>query len=280
MINVLYREPKSIILTCIVNNYNRANYIEECLESILLQETKYKFEVVVIDDCSTDNSKQVVENIKNKYSAINLHFFSTKKNTGVGKKAVKKLNSQIKRFLKSKYICRIDSDDYFIDNKKFEKQISLLESNPDCVGVCHHFKILDANDNSEKVANQAITGILSAKQLIACLVSNTATYNHTSTYLYRNVFQAALPTQFNMPWIKGDVLYNWCMIKRGKVCFTDDIMSVYRIHKGGVWSSLSKRKQKFLNDLLVFKIFFVLSIKHKIYFLFLKIKKFIKEKHG
>ena len=261
------------MLTCLVHNYNREKYIEKCIESILLQETKYEFEVIVIDDCSTDKSKRVIEKIKNKFSANNLHFFSTKKNTGVGKKAVKKLSSQIKDFLKSKYIFRIDSDDYLIDYKKFEKQISFLESNPDFVGICHHFKILNEDDNSIKTANEAYVGNFTAEQLIENLiVQKYNTYNHTSTYLYRNVYKAALPPQFNISWILGDVLYNYCMVKFGKICFTDDIMSVYRIHKDGAWTSLSKNKQKSLNDSLEFKIFYVLCAKHKIYFIFKKIQ--------
>ena len=57
-------------------------------------------------------------------------FFS--QNTGLGERAIKKVNNQIKPFLKSKYIFRIDSDDYLIDKTKFEKQISYLEHNPIC----------------------------------------------------------------------------------------------------------------------------------------------------
>ena len=168
-----------------VHNYNNADYMKQCLENILLQETKYKFEVIIIDDCSTDNSKQVVEYIKNKYSATNLHFFSTKKNTGYGKKAAKALSNQIKHFLKSKYIYRIDSDDYLIDKAKFEKQISHLERNPDCVGICHHYKILNEKDNSMEIANQAVVGTFSTEQLIEMYINNVVpTYNHTSTYLF------------------------------------------------------------------------------------------------
>ena len=59
------------MLTCIVHNYNRDKYLHKCLESILLQETQYRFEVIVIDDCSTDNSKQEVENIIKEYSSKN-----------------------------------------------------------------------------------------------------------------------------------------------------------------------------------------------------------------
>ncbi len=279
MISKTLRKKNNIMLTCMVHNYNNADYMKQCLESILLQETKYKFEVIVIDDCSTDNSKQVVEYIKNKYSATNLHFFSTKKNTGFGKKAAKALSNQIKHFLKSKYIYRIDSDDYLIDKAKFEKQISHLERNPDCVGICHHYKILNEKDNSMEIANQAVVGTFSTEQLIEMYINNVVhSYNHTSTYLFRNVFQAASPPQFFIPWIFGDHLYNFCMIKHGKICYTNDIMSVYRVHKEGAWTRLSEKRKKFLSNMLPFKIFFVISFKHKIYFLVLKLKKYLKGK--
>lgn len=284
------------MLTCIVHNYNRDKYLRKCLESILLQETQYRFEVIVIDDCSTDNSKQEVENIikeyssKNKssplskskygfYNSDNLHFFSTKKNTGLGKKAIKKLNNQIKPFLKSKYIFRIDSDDYLIDKTKFEKQISFLEHNPVCVGICHHYKIHNEENNSMEIFNHTVVGTFSAFQIIEKYMNNVEyTYNHTSTYLYRNVYQASLPPKFNRSWIYGDVLYNFCMLKYGSICFSDDVMSVYVIHKDGVWSRLSEKRKNLLNSLLPFKIFYVLSIKHKIYFLVIKMKKYLEGK--
>ena len=50
------------------------------------------------------------------------------------------------------------------------------------------------------------------------------TYNHTATYLYRNIYKSVTPPSFRKSWARGDVLYNWAMLKNGgKVCFTDDV---------------------------------------------------------
>jgi len=267
-----------ITLSCFVHTYNQSLFIKECLNSIFSQKTKYKFEVIIIDDCSTDNTKEVVESFRKELKLDNLHFFSTKKNTGLGKKAIQELGSKIKRFLNTEYIYRIDSDDYIIDDQKFEKQISLLEENPDVVGICHHYMLIEEENGNKTICNNSITGTLSARELIKILVFNSHTiYNHTSTYLYRNIHKSPLPPQFKKDWVKGDVLYNWSMLNHGKIYFTDDVMSAYRIHKNGIWNSIPKEKQRFLNERLVYKIFKVLSFKNKCYFIIFTIQNFFKK---
>ena len=148
-------------LVCIVNTYNCSEFIEQCINSLLSQKTNYLFDIVVIDDCSSDNTRDIISNIQKNNPKENLHFFSTKKNTGVGKKALSELEEQIKAFLEYEYLYRIDSDDYLIDNSKFEKQISFLEANKECIGICHHYKILDEINNIETVSNDSIIGVYS-----------------------------------------------------------------------------------------------------------------------
>lgn len=253
-----------VTLTCIVSTYNCENFIEECINSLLLQETKYQFVILIIDDCSTDNTRKIVEKIQQRNPTNNIHYFSTEKNMGLGKYALQELEKQIKPFLKSDYLYRIDSDDYIINPHKFEKQISFLEEHPECVGICHHFKIINEKNNTQKIENTALTGIYSAKELLK-LAGKVPSYNHTATYLYRNIHQSSLPPEFQKKWAKGDVLYNWAMLQHGKVCFTNDVMSIYRIHGGGVWSSLSEAEKKMTNKLLTLKIFFLLNLKNKLY---------------
>ena len=108
-------------LVCIVHCYNSEKFLKECLDSILSQKTKHQFQVLIIDDCSTDNTKKIAYKYVND---INVHFFSTKKNTGLGKQALLELEEEIKSFFNTDYVYRIDSDDFIIDSSKFEKQIS------------------------------------------------------------------------------------------------------------------------------------------------------------
>ena len=95
---------KSSTLTCIVSTYNSAHFIKKCVDSLLMQETKYSFDILIIDDCSTDNTREVVLELQKNNSKNNLYFFSTRENTGLGKKALKEVEPNIKRFLDSDYL--------------------------------------------------------------------------------------------------------------------------------------------------------------------------------
>ena len=106
-------------LTCIVHNFNRANFLKKCLNSIFNQDTKYRFQIIVIDDCSTDGSEGVALKISKKFPMVPFNFFKTEKNTGIGKKAAISLKSEIDEIFHCKYFMRIDSDDFINDSDKF-----------------------------------------------------------------------------------------------------------------------------------------------------------------
>ena len=59
----------------IIPVYNTANYLEECIKSVLIQRLK-NLQIILINDCSTDDSKKICEKYKNKF---NLHLINHKK---------------------------------------------------------------------------------------------------------------------------------------------------------------------------------------------------------
>ena len=110
-------------ISVVIPMYNAENYIEECLNSLLNQTLK-NFEVIVVDDCSTDNSLAVAENMTSKFSAQNksLIVITLSKNSGCpGIPRNTALN-----FAKGKYIYFLDSDD-FLDKTALEDFYNVAE---------------------------------------------------------------------------------------------------------------------------------------------------------
>ena len=115
MINSDNKQPLvSIIISC----YNHQDYITACIESIVRQTYK-NIELIVIDDGSSDNSAQILEQLSQKYSFS----FAQQQNMGL----TKTLNKALAK-AKGKYIAPIGSDDILMLDKT-EKQVDFLENN-------------------------------------------------------------------------------------------------------------------------------------------------------
>jgi len=99
-------------------NYNKGLYLEEAINSVVLQ--KYNnWNLIIIDDCSTDNSRLILNKFKNKKNTIKIIYLA--RNMGVAFSRNLAL-----RLSKSKYIAFLDSDDYWAPNKLAD-QISFME---------------------------------------------------------------------------------------------------------------------------------------------------------
>jgi glycosyltransferase involved in cell wall biosynthesis len=130
-------------LSIIIPNYNNYIFLNECLESILAQ-TFRNYEIIICDDCSTDNSFSLIEQYAKRYNFIRTIYH--KKNIGIAKNR----NSGI-QIAKGQYITVLDSDDIYYDSHKLEKEMEIVEYYKETENktVCAFSKIamLDKNLN-------------------------------------------------------------------------------------------------------------------------------------
>ncbi|MFQ5443551.1 MAG: glycosyltransferase family 2 protein [Desulfobacterales bacterium] len=107
------------LVSVIIPTYNRGYCLRESIGSVLKQDHQ-KFELLVVDDYSSDNTPDLMTNIPG------LRYFRLPTRSGVSKAR----NVGIKN-VKGKYICFLDSDDLWMDNK-LRLQVAWMESNPEC----------------------------------------------------------------------------------------------------------------------------------------------------
>jgi glycosyltransferase involved in cell wall biosynthesis len=124
---------QSPLVSVIVPSYNHAPYVQECILSIVNQTYK-NIEIIVIDDGSTDNSKEILEKLQ-KCWGFRLEFQA---NQGLSKT----LNKAI-RSAHGKYINCSASDD-FLDLDKIERQVAYLEKHPEYSFVFGNVRMVDA----------------------------------------------------------------------------------------------------------------------------------------
>ncbi|MCK4454169.1 glycosyltransferase [Candidatus Parcubacteria bacterium] len=116
-----------LLVSIILPTYNRATYIRKAIESVLSQ-TYRGFELIIIDDGSTDETPKIISEFKRKDARVKC--MTNKPNIGL----VKSLNKGVKN-AQGKYIARLDDDDFWCDKGKLEKQVKFLENNPSYVAV-------------------------------------------------------------------------------------------------------------------------------------------------
>lgn len=122
---------KNPLCSVFIFTYNQENLISQTIESILEQETTFPFEIVIAEDCSTDNTRKICLDFQKKYPE-KIKLIAMDKNVGL----MLSYHENIYNHAKGKYIAQCAGDDYWIDDLKLQKQVQFLENNPE-YGVVH-----------------------------------------------------------------------------------------------------------------------------------------------
>lgn len=122
---------EKLVSVCI-NAYNSADVIGETLESVLNQTYK-NLQIIVVDDCSTDNTAEIVKS----YDDDRIELYTLPKNFNISN-----ANNECLHRARGEYIAHIDSDDIWAEDK-IEKQIKFLEENPQYGACFTHATLID-----------------------------------------------------------------------------------------------------------------------------------------
>jgi glycosyltransferase involved in cell wall biosynthesis len=141
------RTDESPRVSVIIPTYNRAHYMSRCINSVLNQ-TYQNFEIIVVDDASTDNTEEVVKSL----GSDKIHYLKLPKN----KKVAGARNEGIK-IAKGEFIIPLDSDDEFLP-EKLEKLVKRFDTAPENVGVVYSacWRIYDDINRKEYIPSPKI----------------------------------------------------------------------------------------------------------------------------
>ena len=167
-----------IIISICCTAYNHEKYIADALDSILMQKTRYPFEVLAHDDASTDHTADIIRKYEKAYPDIVKPIYQAEnqysKNRHVG------YNFNTLR-AKGKYMAICEGDDYWTDPLKLQKQIDYMEANPKCSLCTHAARVVtrekkvvgylnpsakDRNFNTEDVLNGGGGGLFATNSMV------------------------------------------------------------------------------------------------------------------
>lgn len=131
-------------ISIIVPIYNHGNYLEEAINSILMQKLVCSYEVLIGEDCSTDNSRDVLKKLQHRLPS-NFFIYYREYNYGSRK------NFEDLYFkMTGKYYIILEGDDFWNYEYKLQKQFDFLETHPDYIAVAHRCLVVGKNGEQLK----------------------------------------------------------------------------------------------------------------------------------
>jgi len=197
--------------------YNQEDYISQAIEGVLMQETNFLYELVIGEDCSTDQTTKICSEYAKKYPKI-IKLLINENNLGLGHNYVKAYAE-----CNGKYVAICDGDDYWIDPFKLQKQVDFLTHNP-------IYSIIYTK-NERLFPTGIKLGPKEQNRPHTTNFENLVFENYITsvTVLFKN--KPLLPEMNE--WIKelpyGDWLtYLWITVDGSKIYFLNDTTAVYR----------------------------------------------------
>jgi glycosyltransferase involved in cell wall biosynthesis len=215
--------------------YNREPFIAQAIESVLMQETAFVVEFVIGEDCSTDGTRQIVQAYARKYPKV-IRALLPEKNLGMSRNY-----GAVWRACRGKYIAWLDGDDCWRSPQKLQKQVALMEANPhySMCGTKTQF-VSTSTDGTEKDAGVLEPAVLKGEYDLADFL--TSYPMHTSSMLGRREL-VALPDWLNDVVLLWDACVFALYAEKGPVGYLSEVMSCWRIHAGGMWTTKSAADQ-------------------------------------
>jgi glycosyltransferase involved in cell wall biosynthesis len=233
-------ENPLVSVLCIT--YNHENYISQALDSFLMQETDFPYEIIVHDDASTAGPPEIIREYLRRYPAKLKVILQTENQMSKG-------SSVIDEFLipaaAGKYAALCEGDDYWTDPHKLQKQADYMKANPQC-SLCVHASDYVHPDGSFMREEKRYPE--------SCLVPTGEVilggggFCHTGSIMTYLQLYRTLPDYCHMLPI-GDYPLQIYLASSGETYYFADKMSAYRFNAAGSWTSRVRMNFKVLAEL-------------------------------
>jgi glycosyltransferase involved in cell wall biosynthesis len=211
------------LVNIVMVTYNHEKYISQAIESVLMQNCSFKFQLIIGEDSSTDRTREICERYRDIYPE-KIILMERKKNMGMAANY-----GQVFNVCTGKYIAILEGDDFYTDSNKLTKQIGILESNPE-FGVIHSNYLVLYENKKVKVGH----ALLKKKMLHGELYNSLALKNTicpATTCFRRELFEQHVDFKFAVENSLQTIdLFIWLELSyHTKVFYLEDITSCWRV---------------------------------------------------
>jgi glycosyltransferase involved in cell wall biosynthesis len=221
--------PKVSVL---ILTYNHERFIAQTLESALEQSTNFPYEILVSDDYSTDATREILARYQQQ-NPDKIRLLLNDRNLGMHQNFFQAFHA-----CTGQYIAMLEGDDYWTSAEKLQKQVNFLDQHPD-FSLCFHnaWVVYDEGQwEDQRYCPEDLEVVPSLERLFS------VNFIPTAAVMYRQEMVKEFP-QGLLKLRMIDWPLHLLYAQQGKMGYLDEIMSSYRIHAAGVWSSLSEAKR-------------------------------------
>ena len=222
-------EEMIVSIACVA--FNHEEYLHATLDSFLMQETSFPFEILINDDVSTDGTVDILKEYEAKYPNIVKPVYQTENQYSKGINTI----SLLFPYAKGKYVAFCDGDDYWTDTKKLQIQVDAMQKHPE-VDLSFHpcyrdtdgvfTKVLTKHADTDKIfsVNHSIKG--------------HGKFAETVSMMFTRSLISSLPEWYTTA-LPGDYVSEVMGAERGGSLYINRIMSAYRAGLEGGWTPVS-----------------------------------------
>lgn len=219
--NSASNKDNEILVSVAVITYGHEKYIRQALDSILMQQVNFKYEIIVGEDCSPDKTREILKEYEKNYPDKFVMIYRDK-NIGARPNSY-----DVHMKCKGKYIAYLEGDDYWIDNNKLQMQVDFLENHEDFIAVTNKVIVVDENNQLQnEIYPCCKEKIYSLKHYKKDLLPSQSGSILKRNY-YKNYFSDS-SILWDPEMSPGDRLHALIMVSLGKVYCMQENMSAYR----------------------------------------------------
>ncbi|WP_412499850.1 glycosyltransferase family 2 protein [Shewanella chilikensis] len=218
------------VSVCVIT-FNQQAYIEKCLTSIVAQEVNFPIEIIVSDDCSTDDTWEIIRKFAVKHK--NILCFRHEENVGM----MKNLSSTLSK-CSGEFIAICEGDDFWYSSNKLIEQVYFAEINNNFGMLIHRAFESDDDNNIGNVLFDK--GDAELKLSLSDVLSHTGQFSPTASYFFKRCLLSELPDWFKTATV-GDLFIEIYSTKLGPIFYMPKTYCCYRTHSVGSWSFQARR---------------------------------------
>ena len=234
-------------VSVIIPNYNHAPYLTQRIDSVLTQ-TYQDFELIILDDCSADNSKQVIEQYRN-HPQISHIIFNETNSGGPFHQWKKGIELAV-----GEYIWIAESDDW-CEPTLLETLVQGLDDNRGCVlAYVQTHTINKENNILQTSAHNKLAEYVHGKKFIKQYLTTHCSIWNASMLIFRKLYYSNISQRFTSFKMSGDWLFYIEMAKQGDVFISGKVLNYFRNHDMDVSGKMYSTGNNYLEELQILKI--------------------------